>query len=185
MNRTPVDRDELVTDIERILGQRQYGSIDALDQHFAVVDVDAEGKRRAERRGKRDVVVRVVERRDVLDQRLLEVQIVGVVNPLQPRRQAQQVESDDVALPLVRAVVLGVEAGELREIGVSLIEREGFLSAWNGDGCGDEKQSQPEATHDGASFRNLGRWAQTLARRGRRYISVVSESRSLRRTRDG
>ena len=52
-------------------------------------------------RGKRDEVVRVVQRGDVFDQGFLKVEIVGVMDALQPGRQPEQIESERVAFPLV------------------------------------------------------------------------------------
>ena len=62
-----------------------------------------------------------------------------MVNALQPRGQPQQVESLDVALPLVGSIVLRILAGELGEIRNSLLPGQGFLGV---DGTGGEAQEQ-------------------------------------------
>ena len=124
-------------------------AVDRVDQHLAVVDVDGHPQRRAERRRKRDVVVGVVERGDVFDQGFLKVEIVGMVDALQPRRQPEQIEAMGVAFPLVGGVVLGVLPGELREIGDPLFSGERILGV---DRCGGHRQQQQregEATHGG------------------------------------
>ena len=65
--------------------------------------------------------MRVVQRRDVLDQCFLEVEIVRVVDPLQPGSESQQIESNGVAFPFVGRIVLRVKGRELSEIGNPLI----------------------------------------------------------------
>ena len=54
-------------------------------------------------------------------QRLLEVEIVGVLDTLQPGRQPHQIEPKRVALPLVRTLVLRIHAGQRLEVGLTLI----------------------------------------------------------------
>ena len=69
----------------------------------------------------------VVEGGDVFDQRFLKIEIVGVLDALQPWRQPEQIESKRIAFPFVRTVVLGVLTGELAEISDALLARQRIL----------------------------------------------------------
>jgi hypothetical protein len=80
LDRTAVNRDELVP----TPGAREHQRAEGLDEHFPVVDVNGHRERRAERRRERDEVVRIVQRRDVLNERFLEIQVVGVMDPVKP-----------------------------------------------------------------------------------------------------
>ena len=149
LNWPSVERYQFVADDERKLRHRQGRAINRVDQHLAVVNVDAHRQRRAERCRKCDGVVGIVQRRDVFDQSFLKVEIVRVLDALQPRRQPQQVESLHIAFPFVGTVVLGVLTGELREIRDSLVAGQGVLRVCAGDGQDQEKSGYAEATHAG------------------------------------
>src|SRR5262249_4747603 len=93
--------------------------------------------------------MRVIERRDIFDERVLEVEIVSVMYALQPGCQSVQIESDDVSLPLVRRVILGVHAGELSEIRIPLVLRERFLCPWNGTRDRQQHCGDRDSAHNG------------------------------------
>jgi hypothetical protein len=91
--------------------------------------------------------MRIVQRRDIFDERILEVEIVGAMHPLQPGRQSVQIESDDVSLPFVRRVVLGEYVRELGEVRLSLVFRECFLCAWDSTTDRQQQQGDHGSTH--------------------------------------
>src|SRR6185503_6260777 len=78
LDRAAVHGNHFVADDEGKLRLRQTRAVDGVDQDLAVIDVERQRQRGAERRREGDEVVRVVERRDVFDQGFLEVEIVGV-----------------------------------------------------------------------------------------------------------
>ena len=108
------------------LGAAEDLWVQCLDQHLPVIDVDGHRERDAERRGKRDEVVRIIERRDVLDE-------PAGGTPGRPRGGSAaamgQAAADRVLglfLPFVWRVVLGVRARELGEI-VDALSRQRIL----------------------------------------------------------
>ena len=93
----------------------------------------------------------VVERGDVLDERILEVEIVGLMNPLQPGRQSVQIESDDVSFPFIGGVLLREHARELNEIRIPLLGGERLLCSWSGNTDGRKQSDKDEMAHNGVS----------------------------------
>lgn len=59
------------------------------------------------------------EETKVLDERFVKVQVVGLMDSLEPGRQSVQVESNDVPLPFVRGVVLREHTRELNQVGIA------------------------------------------------------------------
>ena len=92
--------------------------------------------------------MRIVERRHVFDERLLEIEIVGVMNALQPGRQSVQVESDDVSLPFVRGVVLREHARELNEVRITLVGSERVLCDRRRDRGRQKHRGKHDSAHD-------------------------------------
>src|SRR5438552_15077836 len=88
----PIQRNQLVSHSERVLRLRQEQTVDRIDEHRAIVNVHGEAEHRAKWRRKEDGCMSVVERRKVLDERFVKVQVVGLMNSLEPRRQPVQVE---------------------------------------------------------------------------------------------
>jgi hypothetical protein len=120
-DRAAIKRDQLVSDAKRELRCRQERSVDGIDEHLAVVDIERQWQRHREVARKRNERVSVVQRRHVVDQRLLKIEIGLLVDLLHPGVEPQQIEPKHVPLPLVRRVVLRVETRQLIQVGDPLL----------------------------------------------------------------
>jgi hypothetical protein len=93
--------------------------------------------------------MRVLERRQVLQERVLDVQVVGLMNALEPRRQPLQIEAHDIPLPFVRRVFLCIHARELSHVGVALVGGQRPLRARGGPSERQQQGNEYKAMHEG------------------------------------